>query len=99
MSNSSGFEIPEHVKPLRARVTDFVGRHVYPAEQTIHDGGDAARVAISALQARAKAEGLWALGHPAPLGGGGLPFGDDVFVNEVQGRSEYGQIALGTHSL
>ncbi|MGW2219819.1 hypothetical protein ACWCSD_32945, partial [Nonomuraea sp. NPDC001684] len=30
------------------------------------------------------------------LGGGGLPFLDYVYVNEVQGRSEYGQLALGT---
>ena len=51
------------------------------------------------LQAEAKAEGLWALGHPAELGGGGLPFLDYVYVNEVQGRSEYGQLALGTWTL
>ena len=54
---------------------------------------------IRRLQAEAKAEGLWALGHPKELGGGGLPFMDYVYVNEIQGRSEYGQIALGTHSL
>jgi alkylation response protein AidB-like acyl-CoA dehydrogenase len=51
------------------------------------------------LQKRAKDEGLWALGHPEHLGGGGLPFRDYVYVNEVQGRSEYGQLALGTYSL
>ena len=51
------------------------------------------------LQAEAKAEGLWALGHPTELGGGGLPFLDYVYVNEVQGRSEFGQLALGTYTL
>src|SRR5699024_8868264 len=48
---------------------------------------------------QAKDEGLWALGHPREIGGGGMPFSDYVFVNEVQGRSEWGQIALGTFTL
>jgi alkylation response protein AidB-like acyl-CoA dehydrogenase len=48
---------------------------------------------------RAKKEDLWALGHPKEIGGGGLPFLDYVYVNEVIGRSEYAMVALGTHSL
>jgi alkylation response protein AidB-like acyl-CoA dehydrogenase len=51
------------------------------------------------LQAEAKSKSLWALGHPEEIGGGGLPFLDYVYVNEVQGRSEYGQLALGTFTL
>ncbi len=58
-----------------------------------------ARATLRTLQDEAKAEGLWALGHPTELGGGGLPFLDYVYVNEVQGRSEFGQIALGTYTL
>jgi len=48
---------------------------------------------------KAKDAGLWALGHPEEIGGGGLPFMDYVFVNEVVGRSEIATVALGTHSL
>ena len=47
------------------------------------------------LKAEAKARGLWALGHPAEIGGGGLPFMDFVYLNEIIGRSEYGQVAVG----
>jgi len=93
------FAVPEHVRPLRERVTRFVEEKVYPAEETIHEGGPEATAAVRELQRQAKAEGLWALGHPKELGGGGLPFLDYVYVNEVQGRSEHGQIALGTFTL
>ncbi len=51
------------------------------------------------LKAEAKARGLWALGHPAEIGGGGLPFMDFVYLNEIIGRSEYGQVAVGSLSM
>ena len=51
------------------------------------------------LKAEAKARGLWALGHPAEIGGGGLPFMDFVYLNELIGRSEYGQVAVGSASM
>ena len=51
---------------------------------------------MAELQAEARARGLWALGHPTELGGGGLPFMDFVYLNEIIGRSEYGQMAAGT---
>jgi acyl-CoA dehydrogenase len=81
---------------LVARVRAFVNEHVIPAEPDLHR--DAAAV-LPGLRKLAKEAGLWALGHPAEIGGGGLPFAEYVHVNEVQGRSEYGQYALGTHSL
>ncbi|NLA35401.1 MAG: acyl-CoA dehydrogenase, partial [Actinobacteria bacterium] len=93
------FEVPAHIRPLRDAVYGFITERVEPAEETLHHGGPEARELIRALQAEAKAEGLWALGHPTELGGGGLPFMDYVYVNEIQGRSEYGQIALGTYTL
>lgn len=94
-----GFEVPDHVRPIRDAVRAFMVNHVEPAEAVLHDGGPAAARLIGELQARAKADGLWALGHPTELGGGGMGFLDYVYVNEVQGRSEYGQIALGTFTL
>jgi alkylation response protein AidB-like acyl-CoA dehydrogenase len=93
------FEVPDHVRPVRDAVEAFMRERVEPAEPVLHAGGDGAVDLIRRLQAEAKAEGLWALGHPRELGGGGLPFMDYVYVNEVQGRSEFGQIALGTYTL
>lgn len=88
--------IPEHVRDLVARVRAFVDDHVIPAEPDLHR--DAAAT-LPALRDRAKEAGLWALGHPVEIGGGGMPFADYVHVNEAQGRSEYGQLALGTYTL
>ncbi len=51
------------------------------------------------LKAEAKSRGLWALGHPAEIGGGGLPFMDFVYLNEIIGRSEYGLVAVGTATM
>jgi len=96
---STGFEVPAHIRALRDRVYSFVAERVEPVEPVLHVGGDEAAATMAKLQAEAKAEGLFALGHPKELGGGGLPFLDYVYVNEVQGRSEYGQIALGTYTL
>jgi len=53
----------------------------------------------SELKAEAKRRGLWALGHPKEIGGGGLPFMDFVYLNEIIGRSEYGQVAVGSVSM
>jgi acyl-CoA dehydrogenase len=93
------FAVPDHVRPIRDQVLRFMQDHVEPVEPQLHAGGDEAATLLRDLQARAKADGLWALGHPAELGGGGMPFADYVYVNEVQGRSEYGQLALGTFTL
>lgn len=93
------FSVPEHVRGVRDEVEAFMRERVEPAEPALHEGGDEAWDLIREMQAEAKASGLWALGHPRELGGGGLPFMDYVYVNEVQGRSEFGQIALGTYTL
>ena len=93
------FHVPDHIRPLRERVYRFMTERVEPNEQLLIEGGPAADELIATLQAEAKAEGIWALGHPAEIGGGGLPFLDYVYINEVQGRSEFGQLALGTWTL
>ncbi len=95
----SGFAVPDSIRPLRDRVLAFMTERVEPAEATVLAGGDDARSTLRSLQDAAKADGLWALGHPSEIGGGGLPFLDYVYVNEVQGRSEIGQLALGTFTL
>ena len=93
------FEVPEHVRPIREAVMAFMVERVEPAEELLRERSPESRELLASLQREAKAQGLWALGHPAELGGGGLPFMDYVYVNEVQGRSEFGQLALGTFTL
>ncbi|GAA4811624.1 acyl-CoA dehydrogenase family protein [Nocardioides caeni] len=88
-----------HLEKLRARVREFMVELVEPAEDVLHAGGPEAVTAMAGLQQQARDAGLWAIGHPEHLGGGGLPFLDYVHVNEIQGRSEFGQIALGTFTL
>jgi alkylation response protein AidB-like acyl-CoA dehydrogenase len=84
---------------LRVQVRRFVDDEVIPNEPALNQHDAAADELMRRLQAKAKAEGLWALGHPREIGGGGLPFLDYVYVNEVVGRSEHAMVALGTHSL
>ena len=81
---------------LRTAMRRFVDEEVVPAEPVLGAGGEAAAAAVRALQASAKAHGLWALGHPTELGGAGLPFYEFALVNEVIGRSHWGQVAAGT---
>ncbi len=92
--------IPEHIEPLRGKVLEFVEQRVYPQEKVLFEHEPAERrAAMRTLMDEAKREGLWALGHPEEIGGGGLPFMDYVFINEVVGRSAAATVALGTHSL
>ncbi|WP_067832023.1 acyl-CoA dehydrogenase family protein [Actinomadura kijaniata] len=93
------FEVPASVRPVRDAVHAFMTERVEPAEPVLRRGDKESEDLLRELQRQARAEGLWALGHPRELGGGGLPFLDYVFVNEVQGRSEFGQLALGTFTL
>jgi alkylation response protein AidB-like acyl-CoA dehydrogenase len=94
------FDVPEHVRPIRARVRAFVEERVYPVEAVLDDAySEESRLTMQRLMREAKDAGLWALGHPKEIGGGGLPFLDYVYVNEVVGRAEHAMIALGTHSL
>jgi acyl-CoA dehydrogenase len=91
--------VPEHVRPIRDRTLSFVEKHVYDAESIFQRGGPAAAAVQSQLRARAKAEGLWALGHPESMGGGGMPWLDYAYVNEVIGRCDAAMDVFGTYSL
>jgi alkylation response protein AidB-like acyl-CoA dehydrogenase len=94
------FEVPDHIRPIRARVKKFIEQRIYPLESALDERYDPeAQAMMRRLMDEAKAEGLWALGHPREIGGQGLPFLDYVYVNEIIGRSEHAMIALGTVSL
>ncbi|MFE9327605.1 acyl-CoA dehydrogenase family protein [Nocardia sp. NPDC052278] len=94
-----GFEVPETILPVRRKVADFLEEHVYPVEGLLTSGGEAAREVLLELEQKARADGLWALGHPAHLGGGGLSMREYTYVNEVIGRSEPATQVFGTTTL
>jgi len=88
------------LRDLRQCVLGFVEDRVYPMEAQLEAASRTERQALLApLCDQARAEGLWALGHPRELGGGGVPFMDYVHINEVIGRSHWAMLALGTASL
>ncbi|PXW30643.1 UNVERIFIED_CONTAM: alkylation response protein AidB-like acyl-CoA dehydrogenase [Williamsia faeni] len=88
-----------HVAELCAKMRTFIDDEVIPAEPVLSRADEAAHQQLNVLRSRAKELGLWALGHPADIGGGGVPFLDFVYLNEVIGRSEYGQLAVGSVSM
>ena len=93
------FTIPEHVRPLRDRVLRFVEERVQPREVELDRPWAESVSTLKELHAEAKREGLWALGHPKEIGGGGMPMRDYLYINEVVGRSEPAMAALGTNTL
>lgn len=93
------FQVPEHIRPIRDKVRRFVDEEVIPYEAELDTGEPGVRPLVAELMVKAKAEGLWALGHPKAFGGGGLPFLDYAYVNEVIGRTHAAQLILGTESL
>jgi acyl-CoA dehydrogenase len=84
---------------LREQVRTFVDEEVVPLEPLVEDATDPDNDTMAGLKSSAKEQRLWALGHPEEIGGGGLPFLDYVYVNEVIGRSDAANYALGTFSL
>jgi acyl-CoA dehydrogenase len=93
------YGLTDEVGELRSRMRQFVDGEVIPRESDLLDRDGGGRAAIDELKASAKAQGLWALGHPREIGGGGVPFMSFVYLNEVIGRSEFGQVAVGSVSM
>ncbi|MET8471874.1 acyl-CoA dehydrogenase family protein [Streptomyces sp. NPDC006422] len=91
--------MPEDLTALRARMAAFIDDEVIPAERLLGSGTPEGRAALAALQDRARELDLWILGHPAELGGKGLPLYEFALINEIIGRSEYGQLAVGTYTM
>lgn len=87
------------VAELCTRMRSFIDDEVIPLEPVLSRHDDKAAEALAGLKDRAKELGLWALGHPEEMGGGGVPFLDFVYLNEIIGRSEYGQLAVGSVSM
>ncbi|MBL9012190.1 MAG: acyl-CoA dehydrogenase family protein [Alphaproteobacteria bacterium] len=89
------FEHTAKVKDLIARVSDFMDRHVYPAEKVYNDEMAAARKAgnpwivvkvLEELKEKARAAGLWNLFLPESHLGGGLTNLEYAPLAEIMGR-------------
>ena len=91
MSNAMTSE----VRDLRQKFREFIDGEVIPAEPVLNEEGPRGST-FAALKKEAKRRGMWAIGHPKDIGGQGLPFMPFVFLNEIIGRSHWGQIAVGT---
>lgn len=98
MVSESQFEMSPRVKELRRRVREFIDNEVIPVEGKLEEDNNEKNELLKRIQQKAKDEGLWALGHPKEIGGGGLPFMDYVYINEIIGRSHPAMAALGTHT-
>ena len=82
------FDLTPELKELRARVRAFVDEKIIPNEAELVS--DAKRTKLKALQAEAKAEGLWTPHLPKALGGLALgPMGMATLFREM-GRSPIG---------
>ena len=98
MQSVSELEASPEVQDLRTRVSGFLEEFIYPNEPVLLRHDSEAGRTMRSIQAKAKERGLWALGLPKEIGGGGLGFMPYVFVNELVGRSEFAMAGLGTHS-
>src|SRR5215813_3645027 len=77
----------------------FIDEEVLPREAELLDREGDGRAILDDLKRSAKAQDLWALGHPEEISGGGLAFMPFVYLNEIIGRSELGQLAVGSVSM
>lgn len=85
---------------IRQQLRVFLEQEIYPREPLMQSADhDRAEAVLAELVQKAKAQGLWAFGHPRELGGMGMPFMEYVYLNEVIGRSEFAQRIFGTYTL
>ena len=83
------------LRALRERYSAFMEEHVYPNERALSADDDASDALIARLRARAKEAGLWAPHIGPEAGGTGGGFLSYAFLNEVIGRSHWGQLVFG----
>ncbi|HEY6393949.1 MAG TPA: acyl-CoA dehydrogenase family protein, partial [Candidatus Binataceae bacterium] len=98
MSSVADIESSLEVQDLRKRIIGFLNEFIYPNEKILDKADAESGRVLKTIQSKAKERGLWALGLPKEIGGGGLDFMPYVFVNELVGRSEHAMVGLGTHS-
>jgi len=89
----------EEIRRLRTAMKEFIDGEVIPREHEIEPFDAYGLDVLEELKAEAKRRHLWALGHPREIGGGGLSLMDFALLNEIIGRSEFGQLAVGSMSM
>jgi acyl-CoA dehydrogenase len=82
-------------RELRERYRAFMAAHVYPNEAVLAREDEVADALISKLQERAKGEGMWAPHIGPEAGGTGRGFLAYAYLNEIIGRSVWGQLVFG----
>jgi acyl-CoA dehydrogenase len=87
--------VTPELRVLRERYAAFMTEHVYPNERAFATDDDASDALIARLRARAHEAGLWAPHIGPEAGGTGLGFLSYAFLNEVIGRSYWGQLVFG----
>jgi acyl-CoA dehydrogenase len=92
---SIDFEIPAEAKAIRARVRQFVHDECVPAEQALADGGDFKTI-LTALRAKARAQGLWCPFIPVEYGGMGLGPLANALVQMELGESHLGALSMNS---
>jgi len=92
-------QLSPELRELKQRMKSFVNETIIPREPELMREDASSDAAMNELKQAAKSAGLWALGHPEEIGGGGLPFMDFVYLNEVIGRSHWGSRAVGSLSM
>ncbi|MCS5681960.1 MAG: acyl-CoA dehydrogenase family protein [Acidimicrobiales bacterium] len=92
-------QLPDELRTLKNQMKSFINDVVIPREPELMREDSVSEATAAELKTSAKNAGLWALGHPVEIGGGGLPFMDFVYLNEVIGRSHWGQWAVGSLSM
>jgi acyl-CoA dehydrogenase len=87
------------LQDVLAAMREFIDGEVIPGEPVLREASLASLGEMERLKAEAKRRDLWALGHPKEIGGGGLGFMAVTHLNEIIGRSFFGQSAVGTWSM
>jgi acyl-CoA dehydrogenase len=87
--------VTPELQELRERYAAFMAEHVYPNEAALAAADDASQALAGDLRGRARADGLWAPHLGPEAGGTGRGFLAYAFLNEVIGRSHWGQLVFG----
>ena len=91
------FTLPPEIEDIRLRTRRFVEEHVLPleAEPANYDEHENIRLdVLRGVQAKAKAEGLWAPQAPKDYGGMALPIVGWAAMYEEANRSIFGPLAF-----
>ncbi len=91
------FTLPPEIEDIRLRTREFVERHVMPLEADPANYDDHENIRLDILrdlQAKARAESLWAPQAPKEYGGLGLPIVGWAAMYEEANRSIFGPVAF-----